>query len=233
MPIPPSNTPALRILTDALADQAAARARAAHARKNNPHNAGRKIIFIAPPRLPHGLISSGFRVADRAAQSLAPNFPRIGRDDLRMEARTAFALWLVKGPRRSDESQRFARWKMRDASLALWRRFRAGKPVPLTLHLSMVLKVEALASRLLTEGKCSPVKISDAVQLRRMSADESFLTAEEVMFRYRYKCRKSFWKFVREEAVPHISFNACKKMFSPVALKTWEERRTVGLTCLT
>lgn len=61
-----------------------------------------------------------------------------------------------------------------------------------------------------------------------MNTDEKFLTGTEVMTRYGYKCRKAFWEFVHKKAVPHVSLNARKKMFSPAALRAWEERRTVG-----
>jgi hypothetical protein len=61
-----------------------------------------------------------------------------------------------------------------------------------------------------------------------MNPDEKLLTATQVRERYGYRCRSSFWQFVHRRGVPYISFNARKKMFSPAALKAWEERRTVG-----
>jgi predicted DNA-binding transcriptional regulator AlpA len=60
-----------------------------------------------------------------------------------------------------------------------------------------------------------------------MTADR-LLTADEVMARYGYKARSSFWQFVHAKGVPHIQLNARKIVFSPAALEAWEAKRTVG-----
>lgn len=61
-----------------------------------------------------------------------------------------------------------------------------------------------------------------------MNPDEVLLTAEQVMARYGYKARSSFWQFVHAKGVPHIVLNARKIVFAPAALAAWEAKRTVG-----
>lgn len=61
-----------------------------------------------------------------------------------------------------------------------------------------------------------------------MSPDETLLTPAQVMARYSYKARSSFWQFVHDKGVPHVRLNARKILFSPVALAAWEAKRTVG-----
>jgi hypothetical protein len=57
---------------------------------------------------------------------------------------------------------------------------------------------------------------------------DDLLTAEQVMARYAYKARSSFWQFVHAKGVPHLRLNARKIMFSPAALEAWEAKRSVG-----
>lgn len=61
-----------------------------------------------------------------------------------------------------------------------------------------------------------------------MNADEVLLTSAQVMARYGYRARSSFWQFVARHGVPHIQLNARKVMFSPAALEAWEAKRTEG-----
>ena len=61
-----------------------------------------------------------------------------------------------------------------------------------------------------------------------MKPDDRLLTSTEVMTRYGYKSRSSFWQFVASKGVPHITLNARKIMFDPHALAAWEAKRTVG-----
>jgi hypothetical protein len=110
------------------------------------------------------VVAAGYRIAERIAESVALTYPRINRDDLRKEARAAFALWLVEGPRRSDNSPRFARWQMQDAALRLWQRVRADRPAPVTLRRFIILKVTTYARRLLRAGKLVPVSRAQVFQ---------------------------------------------------------------------
>lgn len=61
-----------------------------------------------------------------------------------------------------------------------------------------------------------------------MNSDEALLTATQVMARYGYKARSSFWQFVHDKGVPHVRLNARKILFAPAALEAWEAKRTVG-----
>ena len=61
-----------------------------------------------------------------------------------------------------------------------------------------------------------------------MSPDNKLLTATEVMERYHYTNRSSFWDFVHRQAVPFIRLNARKVLFDPAALAAWEAKRAVG-----
>lgn len=61
-----------------------------------------------------------------------------------------------------------------------------------------------------------------------MNADETLLTPAQVMARYGYKARSSFWQFVHAKGVPHLRLNARKIVFAPAALAAWETKRTVG-----
>lgn len=54
------------------------------------------------------------------------------------------------------------------------------------------------------------------------------LSGTEVMLRFGYKNRSSFWQFIKSRGVPHIRFNQRKIMFDPRALDGWLARRSVG-----
>lgn len=55
-----------------------------------------------------------------------------------------------------------------------------------------------------------------------------YLSSKQVMERYGYKCRKSFWQFVHANGVPHITLTARKLVFAPAALEAWEKKRSIG-----
>lgn len=57
---------------------------------------------------------------------------------------------------------------------------------------------------------------------------DTLLTPEQVMARYSYTARSSFWQFVHAKGVPHIRLNARKILFAPAALEAWEAKKTVG-----
>lgn len=54
------------------------------------------------------------------------------------------------------------------------------------------------------------------------------LSADEVMRRFGYRCRSSFWQFVRSCGVPHVRLNSRVIRFEPAALEAWIETRRVG-----
>jgi hypothetical protein len=61
-----------------------------------------------------------------------------------------------------------------------------------------------------------------------VNAGDTLLSSSDVMRRYGYRARSSFWQFVTRHGVPHVRLNARKVMFAPAALTAWEAKRTVG-----
>jgi predicted DNA-binding transcriptional regulator AlpA len=59
-----------------------------------------------------------------------------------------------------------------------------------------------------------------------MTAGETLLSRNDVMARYGYTSRSSFWQFVQARGVPHISLSPRKIMFGPAALEAWEAKRS-------
>lgn len=62
-----------------------------------------------------------------------------------------------------------------------------------------------------------------------MNPDDRLLTPKQVMARYGYTARSSFWQFVAARGVPHISLSPRRIMFDREALAAWEARRSVGI----
>jgi predicted DNA-binding transcriptional regulator AlpA len=57
-----------------------------------------------------------------------------------------------------------------------------------------------------------------------MSAGD-MLTAKDVMARFGYSCRTSFWQMVKREGVPHVRINARVIKFEAGPLEEWLEKR--------
>lgn len=61
---------------------------------------------------------------------------------------------------------------------------------------------------------------------QRMFEGNSLKSSKVMMEFFDYKCRSSFWDFVHREAVPYKYVNARKKMFSPVEVNNWLDKRS-------
>ena len=57
----------------------------------------------------------------------------------------------------------------------------------------------------------------------------TLLTSAEVMVRFGYKDRKSFWEFIHLHKVPHVRFNARVIRFEEGPLEDWLRSRRRGV----
>lgn len=58
---------------------------------------------------------------------------------------------------------------------------------------------------------------------------EALLTSTQVMERFGYRDRKSFWEFVRRNKVPHVKINARVIRFEEGPLDDWLQSRRRGI----
>lgn len=74
----------------------------------------------------------------------------------------------------------------------------------------------------------APLIGRDASRCYVEAHQQRLLSGTEVMIRFGYTNRSSFWQFIKSSGVPHIRFNQRKIMFDSRALDGWLARRSVG-----
>jgi hypothetical protein len=74
--------------------------------------------------------------------------------------------------------------------------------------------------------------MNSMAQPTRIDHDETPWTATDLMKRWGYSDRPSFWDMVHTQGVPYIHLNSRTNIFPRAAVLAWEQSRSVGKTNL-